>query len=400
MVEAQIDVNKIARLSNIDERRIAAKPAWCAFCLSRIIFNIGHLNMAPECGMKIAQVAPLFERVPPQAYGGTERVISYLTEELLRQGHEVTLFATGDSITQAQLVAPLAHPIRPDRMEHPWLAYYAIQMDMVCERAASFDIIHFHTDYMHFPITRHLGVPHVTTLHGRLDLPELVPLYQRFNTIPLVSISNSQRAPLPLAPWCETVYHGLPPLSSCQPLPGEYFAFIGRISPEKRVDRAIDIAEQCGVPLVIAAKIDGMDEAYFNQCVRPLFQSPLITYVGEINELEKRNLLAHAKALLFPIDWPEPFGLVMIEAFSCGTPVIAYRHGSVPEIMEDGVTGFVVSSQEEAIAAARNIGSLDRAACRQVFDQRFTVAHMAHNYVRTYRKLLGGWKPHAAIPSG
>jgi glycosyltransferase involved in cell wall biosynthesis len=347
--------------------------------------------------MKIAQVAPIFERVPPIAYGGTERVVSYLTEELIRQGHEVTLFATGDSITQARLVAPVKNAIRPTDMQYPWLAYYAIQMDMVCELAAEFDVIHFHTDYLHFPITKYFGVPHITTLHGRLDLPELVPLYRRFPDIPLVSISDSQRIPLHWANWCETVYHGLPPLrSSIQPVPEEYFVFIGRISPEKRVDRAIDIAEQCGVPLYIAAKIDTADQAYFNECIQPRLQNPLVSFLGEINDHEKRNLLGSAKALLFLIDWPEPFGLVMIESFSCGTPVIAYRHGSVPEIMEDGVTGFVVNSQEEAVRAARNIGTIDRAGCRNAFDRRFTVTHMANNYLRTYQKLLEGRKPCAA----
>jgi len=345
--------------------------------------------------MKIAQVAPIFESVPPNAYGGTERVISYLTEELIRQGHEVTLFATGDSITQARLVAPIAHAMRQDYIRNPWLAYCTIEMDLVCERAADFDIIHFHTDYLHFPVTRYLDVPHITTLHGRLDLPELVPLYQHFNHIPLVSISDSQRTPLPWANWCETVYHGLPPQPSFQPLPEEYFAFIGRLSPEKRVDRAIDIAKQCGVPLYIGAKIDTANEPYFNECIRPQLQTPLVSFLGEINDIEKRHLLEHAKALLFPIDWPEPFGLVMIEAFSCGTPVIAYRHGSVPEIMEDGVTGFIVNNQEEAIRAARNITSIDRAGCRNAFDRRFTVAHMANNYLRIYQKLLDDWKPRA-----
>jgi glycosyltransferase involved in cell wall biosynthesis len=268
---------------------------------------------------------------------------------------------------------------------------------MVCELAAEFDVIHFHTDYLHFPITKYLGVPHITTLHGRLDLPELVPLYRRFPDIPLVSISDSQRIPLHWANWCETVYHGLPPLrSSIQPVPEEYFVFIGRISPEKRVDRAIDIAEQCGVPLYIAAKIDTADQAYFNECIQPRLQNPLVSFLGEINDHEKRNLLGSAKALLFLIDWPEPFGLVMIESFSCGTPVIAYRHGSVPEIMEDGVTGFVVNSQEEAVRAARNIGTIDRAGCRNAFDRRFTVTHMANNYLRTYQKLLEGRNPCAA----
>jgi glycosyltransferase involved in cell wall biosynthesis len=340
--------------------------------------------------MRIAQVAPLFERVPPKAYGGTERVISYLTEELIRQGHDVTLFATGDSITQAKLVSVVGHAMRPEVARQPWLAYHTMQMDLVCRHSTEFDLIHFHTDYLHFPITRRLKVAHITTLHGRLDLPELAPLYKYFNDIPLISISDDQRAPLPWANWRGTVHHGLPPLcSEIRTGPGNYFAFVGRISPEKRVDRAIDIAMQCGVPLYIGAKIDVADEPYFKACIEPLLKSRLITFLGEINDEEKSNLLSKAKALLFPIDWPEPFGLVMIESLSCGTPVIAYRHGSVPEIMEDGVTGFIVNSQAEAIRAARDIDLIDRVACRKAFDERFTVKAMTNNYVQIYRRLLG-----------
>jgi glycosyltransferase involved in cell wall biosynthesis len=339
--------------------------------------------------MKIAQVSPLFERVPPKAYGGTERVISYLTEELVRRGHEVTLFAAGDSITRARLVSASAESIRQNAREHEWLVYHTILLDMVSELADTFDVIHFHTDYLHFPLAKKVRAAHVTTLHGRLDLPELVPLYRRFCDLPLISISNNQRIPLPWVNWYETVHHGLPPdLYSLQPDPGKYFVYLGRISPEKRVDRAIDIAQQCGLPLYIAAKIDKADEAYFNECIKPLFRDPLIEYVGEIGEPEKRELLEHAYALLFPIDWPEPFGLVMIESFACGTPVIAYRHGSIPEIVEDGMTGYVVTNQEEAVRAAESIGSIDRKRCREVFERRFTVAHMAENYLRIYERLL------------
>lgn len=338
--------------------------------------------------MKIAQVAPLFERVPPVAYGGTERVISNLTEELTKQGHDVTLFASGDSLTKAKLVSVTEHAMRPQQ-SHAWMAYHAMEMDEVSKYAEDFDVIHFHTDYLHFPITRFLRTPHITTLHGRLDLPELPPLYRHFNNVPFVSISNSQRAPLPWANWCDTVYHGMPALCpTIETKPGDYFAFIGRISPEKRVDRAIDIAKQCGIPLFIGAKVDAADDAYFNECIRPLIQTPLVTFLGEINDAEKSKLLRNARALLFPIDWPEPFGLVMIEAFSCGTPVIAFRHGSVPEIMEHGVTGFIVDTQEEAVEAARNIESIDRTGCRNAFDRRFTTALMANNYVRVYQKLL------------
>jgi glycosyltransferase involved in cell wall biosynthesis len=339
--------------------------------------------------MKIAQVSPLFERVPPKAYGGTERIISYLSEELIRLGHDVTLFASGDSITGARLVPAIEESFRLDAVQRTWLAYHTIQMDQVSELAHTFDVIHFHTDYLHFPIARKFSTPHITTLHGRLDLPELVSLYRHFSDVPLISISDSQRIPLPWANWCETVYHGLPPdLYSFQSESDDYFVYIGRISLEKRVDRAIDIARQCGLPLYIAAKIDKADETYFNECIEPLLHDPLVKYIGEVGEPEKRGLLEHARALLFPIDWPEPFGLVMIEAFACGTPVIAYRHGSIPEIMEDGVTGFVVTNQEDAVRAAQSIESIDRKRCRQVFERRFTVAHMAENYLSIYRRLL------------
>jgi glycosyltransferase involved in cell wall biosynthesis len=339
--------------------------------------------------MKIAQVAPLFERVPPIAYGGTERVISCLTEELIRQGHEVTLFATGDSITKARLVSVTNHAMRPQQSGQPWLAYNAMQMDMICSQASDFDMIHFHTDYLHFPITRCLGVPHITTLHGRLDLPELKPLYSHFNKVPVVSISDSQRTPLPAANWQGTVYHGLPPLCThIAKEPGNYFVFIGRISREKRVDRAIEIAKKCNTSLYIGAKIDEMDEDYFNDHIQPLLNDPLIIFLGEINEIEKSRLLNRAKALLFPIDWPEPFGLVMIEAFSCGTPVIAYRNGAVPEIMEEGVTGYVVNNQDDAIRATQNLDAFDRSGCRAVFDQRFTVTQMANSYLSIYQKVI------------
>lgn len=338
--------------------------------------------------MKIAQVSPLFESVPPKAYGGTERVISYLTEELVRQGHEVTLFASGDSITEARLISAIPESTREDMAKQAWLAHHIIQMDLVAQLAHTFDVIHFHTDYLHFPIAKTLGTPHITTLHGRLDLPQLEPLYRHFADVPLISISDSQRRPLPWVNWLTTVNHGLPPdLYSFEPESADYFVFIGRVSPEKRVDRAIDIARQCGMPLYIGAKIDKTDEAYFNESIKPLLRDPLIRFVGEIGQREKRELLEHAVALLFPIDWPEPFGLVMIEAFSCGTPVIAYPHGSVPEVMEDGVTGFIVTNQEEAVRAARRISSINRKACREAFERRFTAAHMAENYLRVYRRL-------------
>jgi glycosyltransferase involved in cell wall biosynthesis len=338
--------------------------------------------------MKIAQVAPVFERVPPQGYGGTERVISYLTEELIRQGHDVTLFANGDSITAARLISKIDRSRRFDSRRQEWLMYQTMMLDQVSSMAEEFDVIHFHTDYLHFPLTKKISVPYITTLHGRLDLPELVPLYRHFHEVPLISISDSQRTPLPWVNWQATVYHGLPPdLYTFHPHPGDYFVFIGRISPEKRVDRAIDIALRCEMPLYIAAKVDKPDEPYFDACIKPLLDHPLIEYIGEIGEQDKCSLLGRAAALLFPIDWPEPFGLVMIESFACGTPVIAYRHGSVPEIMENGVTGYVVTNQDEALAAAGQIGQLDRALCRKVFERRFTAKHMADSYLNVYQRM-------------
>jgi glycosyltransferase involved in cell wall biosynthesis len=341
-------------------------------------------------GMKIAQVSPLFERVPPKGYGGTERVISYLTEELIRQGHEVTLFASGDSKTSARLVAPCSKSVRQDASP-AWLAYHMVQMDMVAEMAHTFDVIHFHTEYVHLPTARKIRTPCLATLHGRLDMPHLAPMYKYFSNWPLISISDSQRAPLPWANWCQTVYHGLPSdLYSLRPARGTYFAFIGRISPEKRLDRAIEIARRCGMPLHIGAKIDKMDEPYFNERIKPLLHASDVEFIGEVGEQEKRELLEHASALLFPIDWPEPFGLVMIEAFACGTPVIAYRNGSIPEIMEEGITGFVVTNQDDAVRAAQRVESIDRTRCREAFERRFTAAHMTESYLRAYRRVVGG----------
>lgn len=338
--------------------------------------------------MKIAQVAPVFERVPPIAYGGTERVVSYLTEELVRQGHEVTLFASGDSVTEARLIATVECSLRLASLQQDWLVYQTMLLDQVGEMAEEFDVIHFHTDYLHFPLAKRLPVPHVTTLHGRLDLPELVPLYRHFCDVPLISISNSQRSPLPWVAWQGTVYHGLPlDLYSLSPKAGDYFVFVGRISPEKRVDRAINVAKHAGRRLYIAAKVDKVDEAYFDECIKPLLEHPLIEYLGELGEEEKHSLLQGAAALLFLIDWPEPFGLVVIEAFACGTPVLAYRNGSVPEIVDDGITGFIVSNQDEAFAAADRFGELDRARCRRVFEQRFAAKRMADDYLAIYRRL-------------
>jgi glycosyltransferase involved in cell wall biosynthesis len=339
--------------------------------------------------MRIAQVAPLYESVPPKYYGGTERVVSYLTEELVRQGHEVTLFASGDSETKARLVAACPRSLRLDKRCRDHMAHHYVMLENVFQRAAEFDIIHFHLDYLHFPLSRREAFTHVTTLHGRLDLPDLVPLYQEFRDMPVISISNGQREPLPLANWQATVYHGLPADSYQYRLEaGRYLAFLGRISPEKRVDRAIEIATRVGMPLKIAAKVDRVDKDYFESVIAPLLRNPLVEFVGEIGDGEKDEFLGNAYALLFPIDWPEPFGLVMIEAMACGTPVIAYRGGAVPEIMEQGHTGFIVHGLENAVEAVRHVAHLSRKRCREVFEERFTATRMAHDYVQQFERLI------------
>jgi len=338
--------------------------------------------------MRIAQVAPLYESVPPKYYGGTERVVSYLTEELVRQGHEVTLFASGDSVTKAHLVAACRRSLRMDKHCVDRMAHHILMLEHVRQRAAEFDIVHFHTDYLHFPLSRREQITHVTTLHGRLDIPDLVPLYHEFREMPVVSISNCQREPLPRANWQATVYHGVPAdMYQFRADPGSYLAFLGRISPEKRVDRAIKIARQVQIPLKIAAKVDRVDKDYFEGVIEPLLRDSLVEFVGEIGEGEKDEFLGHAYALLFPIDWPEPFGLVMIEAMACGTPVIAYRSGAVPEVMEEGHTGFIVEGLEDAVEAVRRVPELSRKRCREIFDQRFTAARMARDYVHLYERL-------------
>ena len=333
--------------------------------------------------MRIAQVAPLYESVPPKYYGGTERVVSHLTEELVRKGHDVTLFASGDSVTAAQLVAASPRALRLDKNCIDQLAHHVVLLEKVFRQAHEFDVVHFHIDYLHFPITRRRPVPRVTTMHGRLDISDLIPLYDEFRDMPLVSISNAQREPLPWVHWLATVYHGLPEnLYRFRSEPGKYFAFLGRISPEKRVDRAIEIAKQIGIPLKIAAKVDLVDRQYFKAVIKPLLCDPVVEYVGEIGEGEKDEFLGSAYALLFPIDWPEPFGLVMIEAMACGTPIIAYRQGSVPEVIEQGATGFVVNDLEDAVAAAKRVPELSRKRCREVFEQRFTARRMATALIR------------------
>ena len=339
--------------------------------------------------MRIAQVAPLIESVPPQGYGGTERVVSYLTDELVRQGHEVTLFASGDSVTSARLVPCSPAALRLDDTVIDPIAHQVYELERVAAEAHRFDVIHWHLDYFHFPMSRRLGVPQLTTLHGRLDIPDLQPVYDEFRDMPVVSISNDQRTPLPQAQWATTVHHGMPP-DELVPRDdvGDYLAFLGRISPEKRVDRAIEVARRVGMPLRIAAKVDDIDREYFEHQIEPLLGADHIDFIGEIGPDEKGEFLGRARALLFPIDWSEPFGLVMIEAMACGTPVIAYRSGSVPEVITDGVSGFIVDDIDGAVAAVRRLDEIDRAACRAAFEERFTVERMARDYLAAYERLI------------
>jgi glycosyltransferase involved in cell wall biosynthesis len=335
--------------------------------------------------MRIAQVAPLYESVPPRAYGGTERVVSYLTEELVARGHDVTLFASADSVTNARLVAGCPRALRLDSTCHDSLAHHVVMLERVARDRDQFDVIHFHTDYLHFSLARRHALPRITTLHGRLDLPELGMLYREFSEEPVVSISKAQQTPLPHARWIETVYHGLPPdLYQPQEKAGEYLAFLGRVSPEKRLDRAIEIATRLGLVLRVAAKVDHADRDYYVQKIAPLLHNPYVEFIGEIAESEKDEFLGGARALLFPIDWPEPFGLVLIEALACGTPVIAYRRGSVPEIISDGETGFLVENVGQAVAAVKRLPELSRRRCREVFEQRFTVGRMVDDYLKLY----------------
>lgn len=339
--------------------------------------------------LRIAQVAPLYESVPPRLYGGTERVVHYLTEELVAQGHHVTLFASGDSKSRAHLVPACPRALRLDEACTDKLVHHMTMLDQVLQRAASFDVVHFHIDYLHFPVSRYCNLPSVTTLHGRLDLPDLQPLYRRFCDAPVISISYAQRKPLPTAHWVGNVYHGLPshPQRVSSPNDG-YLAFLGRISPEKRPDRAIEIALATGMRLKIAAKVDAVDRIYYETEIKPMLKHPNIEFIGEIGDDQKMEFLSNAHALLFPIDWPEPFGLAVIEAMQCGTPTVAFNCGAIPEILQDGVTGFVVSTLPEAIAAVRRIASVDRAACRKAFEERFTSARMASEYVAIYRKII------------
>lgn len=339
--------------------------------------------------MRIAQIAPLQESVPPQLYGGTERVVSYLTEELVRQGHDVTLFASADSRTSARLRPICPRALRLEATERPCpLAWHVLQAELVAQECSRFDIVHNHADFLLFPHIRSHALPAVTTMHGRLDIPDQFALFKEFQEIPLVSISNAQRAPMRWANWAAIVYHGLPRhLYTPGEGKGDYLAFLGRVSPEKGLARAIRIAKATKLPLRIAAKIDTVDEKYFNRTIRPLLDDPQIEFLGEIGEDRKSEFLGNATAVLFPISWPEPFGLVVIEALACGTPVIAFPHGSVPEILDNGVTGFLVRSVKAAAAAVARIPTLSRSRCREVFETRFSVERMCRDYLRAYERV-------------
>jgi glycosyltransferase involved in cell wall biosynthesis len=338
--------------------------------------------------MRIAQVAPLAESVPPKLYGGTERVVSWLTEELIDLGHQVTLFASGDSVTRAALVPVLSRALRLGRPHRDPALAHAVLLDAVAKRATDFDVIHFHIDWLHLPLMRRLGVPFLTTLHGRLDLPDFATMVRRFDGAPFVSVSDSQRAPLPDLNWAATIHHGLPAKNFRLGLqPDNYLAFLGRITPEKGPHLAIRWARAAGLPLRIAAKVPRGESRFFKEQIAPLVDGKAVAFIGEVDEGAKAEFLGRARALLFPIDWPEPFGLVMIEAMACGTPVIALPRGSVPEIVEDGVNGFLVESDAQAVEAIARLDALDRSRVRAAFEQRFSARRMAQDYVRCYRAL-------------
>jgi glycosyltransferase involved in cell wall biosynthesis len=340
--------------------------------------------------MRIAQIAPLTEAVPPKLYGGTERVISWLTDALVDLGHDVTLFASGDSVTKAKLEPGWPRALRLDGEVRDANALHMTMLETVAQRTSEFDILHFHLDYYPFSLFSRLGAPFVTTLHGRLDLPEHRPVFEKFPNAPIISISHAQRQLLPRAPWTGTVYHGLPEalLRPTGRTP-EYLAFLGRISPEKGLPGAIRVAASCGIPLKIAAKVDRVDVDYFNEEIKPLIDQPGVEYIGEISDAQKSDFLSGAVGLLTLIDWPEPFGLVMIEAMACGTPVIAFGNGSVPEVVDDGVSGFIVRDEKQAAAAVRRVARLPRDGVRRQFEKRFTSTRMAESYVHLYRKLIG-----------
>jgi glycosyltransferase involved in cell wall biosynthesis len=343
--------------------------------------------------MKIAQVSPLMEAVPPKLYGGTERIVAYLTDELVTMGHDVTLFASGDSITTATLEPCWPRALRLDNAGDA-IAPHIMMLEVLAQRAAEFDVVHLHIDYLSYPFMRRMGVPYLTTLHGRLDLPALPPLYRVFHDTPVVSISDSQREPLPGANYVSTIYHGLPKnLLKAGNGSGGYLAFLGRISPEKAPDKAIRIAGRAGMKIKIAAKVDKVDQDYFDSQIKPLLSQPHVEFIGEINETQKAEFLGNAAGLMFPIDWREPFGLVMIEAMACGTPVVAMHNGSVPEVIDEGVTGFIIRNEDEAVAAAQKLHLLDRRRIRQVFERRFSARRMAEDYVDAYRLLMQDARP-------
>lgn len=350
--------------------------------------------------MRIAQIAPLTEAVPPKLYGGTERVVSWITEELVSMGHEVTLFASGDSVTSAKLEAVWPRALRLDGSVRDPNALHLLMLENIRQQAKDFDFLHFHLDYYPFSLFLRQSTPFVTTWHGRLDLPEHQPLFHAFPTAPLVSISGAQRRPVPQGNWVRTVYHGLPErLLTPQPVKPSYLAFLGRIAPEKALDRAIRIAGRCGLPLKIAAKIDPVDRDYFATEIEPLLDQPGIEYIGEISDRDKAAFLSGAIALLLPIGWPEPFGLVMIEAMACGTPVVGFHAGSVPEVIDDGVTGYVVKDETGAVAAVGRIDRLSRAGVRQRFEERFTARRMVQDYLEVYRSLMASETPHLRVVS-
>jgi len=349
--------------------------------------------------MRIAQIAPLTEAIPPRLYGGTERVISWLTEELVAQGHDVTLFASGDSCTSAKLEAVWPRSLRLDGGVRDANALHMMMLEQVRRRAREFDVLHFHLDYYPFSLFMRQATPFVTTLHGRLDLPEHQNVFATFASAPLISISDSQRRPVPRAGWVRTIYHGLPEASLLpRPAKPSYFAFLGRISPEKATDAAIRIAQRCGVPLKIAAKVDKVDRDYFETEIRSLLRPPAVEYIGEIGDHEKSDFLSGATCLLAPADWPEPFGLVLIEAMACGCPAIAYNAGAIPEVIEDGVTGFIVHDEPSAIAAAAQLSKLSRLTIRRRFEERFTARRMAQDYLVVYRELIDAAARSAKAP--
>ena len=344
--------------------------------------------------MRIAQISPLTEAVPPKLYGGTERVIAWLTEELVALGHDVTLFASGDSHTSARLEPIWPRALRLDTSVRDPMGLHMAMLEQVRRQSDQFDVLHFHLDYYPFSLFSRQTTPFITTLHGRLDLPEHQPVFTTFSSMPVISISNSQRRPVPQAGWVKTIYHGLPAdLLTPKPVRPSYLAFLGRISPEKSVDRAIRIAERCGLPIKIAAKVDKADRDYFEEQIRPLMSLPFVEYLGEINDAQKPEFLSGAIALLVPIDWPEPFGLVMIEAMACGTPVIAFNRGSVPEIVEDGLTGFIVEDETSAVGAVGQLSTLSREGVRARFEERFTARRMANEYLAVYRQLAEAANP-------